>query len=917
MHSRSKFAQLKRALLLAAVTTATPVWAQAAPDAPAPDAKPADGIVVTGTRVQRAGYNAPTPTTVVSATQIQAFAPSNIADYLNQLPQLLGSSSNHSQGIGSTNTTGANILNLRSLGPLRTLVLLDGHRMAPSVITGSIDTNLVPQGLISRVDIVTGGASASWGSDAVAGVVNFVLDRKFTGLKLEVQGGISQYGDGANGLGSLTYGTSFADGRGHFEVNAEYNNDGTGDQAQSRKWFKGNKIVNNPAYTATNGQPQTIVMSGIGAAAAMPGGLITSGPLKGTAFVGPNGTPVPANEGYTSGSLAVGGDDLGAISPLQQSVVNINAYTRASFDLTGNVTAYAEFLYGRSTTHSVSVPYLNLGTLTISSQNAYLDADTLARMQRAGVTSFGFGTTDASIGDSQYTLRKELKQGTVGLEGSFGKSWHWDISYQHGATNFLQQAGNDPIVAHYKLALDSVKNGAGQPVCRSTLTNPANGCLPFNPFGTGGITSAQRAYLTGTSSQPILFLEDDAQASLRGEPFSTWAGPVSVALGGEWRDEHFDATSDAMSQSLAFYLGNYQPSHGHYYVKEAFFEAVVPVLRDAPLVKSLDLNGAVRLTDYSTSGTVATWKGGATWDVIDGLRFRGVRSRDIRAPNSAELFRASAYGQSYVLDPTNNTTVSAETITQGNTQLTPEISNTLSLGAVVTPSFLRGFSVSADYYNIKVTNAITTPTAVQVLTQCYAGVTALCSDIVRNDAGVITAVIVQASNVQSELERGIDFESSYHWNAASLNGAFTLRGLASYVAIRRVNAFGSVYDYAGTDADATAVPHWRGTATADFTSNRLTTALTSRFIGGGAFTKIAPLVGGRIPSIVYFDLNVAYKFGPKKNMQLFVMVQNLLNQDPPVSPPPSATTNLISPGANGYLYDLLGRQFRVGARLRF
>jgi iron complex outermembrane recepter protein len=898
---------------LAAIVAAQPARAETPADPPE--------LVVTGTRVQRAGYTAPTPTTVVDMAQIQTFAPSNVADYLNQLPQLLGSSSPHSQGIGSSNTTGANILNLRSLGPLRTLVMLDGHRLAPSVITGSIDTNLVPQGLIQRVDIVTGGASASWGSDAVAGVVNFVLDRKFTGLKMELQGGVSQYGDGANVTGSLTWGKTFAEGRGHILVNAEYDNVGAGDAARSRPWYKGYKIVNNPAYTATNGQAPTIVMAGVGSALGMPGGLITSGPLKGTEFVGNGGTPMAANLGYTSGSLAVGGDDLGAVAPLQQAVVNINAFTRAAFDLTDNITAYAEFIYGRSVTHSISVPYLQLGTLTISSQNAYLDPVTLARMQQANVTSFGYGTTNQSIGYSQYTLRKELKQGSLGLEGHFGKGWSWDLSYQHGATNFLQQAANDPIAANYKLAIDAVTSPGGQIVCRSTLTNPGNGCVPLNVFGTGALTAAQRAYLTGVSSQPILFLEDDASAALHGEPFSTWAGPVSIATGAEYRSEHFDATSDAMSQALSFYLGNYQPSHGSYNVKEAFFETVLPLLRDAPLVKAFDFSGAVRLTDYSNSGTVATWKAGGTWDVVAGLRLRGVRSRDIRAPNSAELFRASAYSQSYVVDPTNNSTVSAQTVTQGNTALKPEISNTLSLGAVLTPTWLRGFSASVDYYDIKITDAITTPTATQVLTQCYAGVSVLCGDIIRNSQGTITQVIVQATNVQSELERGVDFEASYRWNLAdrfpSLGGALTLRGLASYIATRRVSAFGSVYEYAGTDADATAVPHWRGTATADYANDRFNAALTSRFIGGGVYTKIPPLVAGSIPSIVYFDLNLAYKFGPQRNLQLFFMVQNLLDQDPPVSPPPSATTNLISVGANGFLYDLLGRQFRFGARFKF
>ena len=909
---------------------ATPSQAVPAPDTPPSEPVAATtaqqagtDVVVTGTRVARAGYTAPTPTTIVGIEQIQKSAPANVADYLNQLPQLLGSATPRSPGLGSSNTSGANILNLRNLGPLRTLVLLDGHRIAPSVITGSVDANLVPQGLIQRVDIVTGGASADWGSDAVAGVVNFVLNTKFTGLKVDVQSGVSEYGDGANRQATVTFGTAFAGGRGHLVANAEYSDVGSGDVASSRAWFQGYKIITNPAYVAGNGQPQLIVAPHVGLSLATTGGLITAGPLKGTQFVGSNGTPTPFNFGFVSGQLSVGGDaeDFGASSPLQQPVTNYNGYVRASYDIFDHMTAYADFIYGKTSSLSTSVPYMRFGNITISAQNAYLDNTTKTRLAAAGATSFAFGTTNENIGFSQLLLQRELKQGTVGLSGSFGKTWSWDVSYQHGQTDFLQQNTN-PIVANYNAAVDAVVSPTtGQIVCRSTLTNPGNGCVPLNVFGLQELTPAQRAYVVGTASQPIKFLEDVAAASLRGEPFSIWAGPVSIAAGIEYRTERFRATSDPLSQAISFYLGNYQPSEGGFNVKEGFFETVVPLLRNVPLAKSIDFNGAVRITDYNTSGTVVTWKVGATWDVVSGLRLRGTRSRDIRAPNSAELFRANAYQAANYFDPFTNTTVSGQTITRGNTSLTPELGDTISGGLVFRPTWLSGFSASIDYYRISISNSITTPTAQQVLTQCFAGVTILCSDIIRNGTGQVTQVIAQPTNVQNELERGIDIETSYRWDLAnrfpSIGGIVTLRALASYVDTRRIVGFGTVVDYAGTNDDSTAVPHWRATGTVDYSKGPFNTTLTTRFIGGGIETNVAPLIDHRIPSVAYFDLYGSYRIGTNRTIQLYFVVQNLLDKDPPAAPALTPSYNLISNGTNGFLYDLLGRQFRVGARVNF
>ena len=883
-------------------------------------------VVVTATRIARQGYSAPTPTTVVGVQDIQASAPVNLADYINELPQLSGSTNPRGQGLASGNTSGANFLNLRALGPTRTLTLLDGRRVAPSVITGGVDVNVLPQGLVKRVEIVTGGASADWGSDAVAGVVNFVLDTRFTGVKLDVQGGDTEHAGARNGEVDFTYGKAFLDGKAHFLLDAMSSYAGTGDLAGTQSWYHAYKIINNPAATATNGLPPQIVSPGVGISQATRGGLITSGPLKGTQFTGPNGTPAPFNFGYVSGQLSQGGsaEDYGAVAPLEQPVRDNSAFSRFSYDFNDKLSVFSEFSYSKSRATLDSVPYMRFANITIRNDNAYLNPTVKAQLAAAGQTSFTLGSTNQNLGNSHYTLDRQLTRYLVGANGSFGGNWSWETYAQRGITKFVQDAGNDPNIAHYNLAIDAVQSPSGAIVCRSTLTAPTNGCVPLNLFGVSTISAAQRSYLLGNSHQPITFIQDVASATLRGEPLSVPAGKVSIAAGLEYRRESYSATSDALSQGLTYYLGNYQPSNGNFDVKEGFVETVVPIVRDLPLVKALDFNGAVRETDYSTSGSVTTWKLGTTWDVVDDLRLRATRSRDIRAANLAELFRAPAYQVTNVSDPVTSTTVGISQITQGNRNLTPEVADTTAFGVVINPRWLKGFEASVDYFNIDISSAIFTPTAQQTISFCAAGVTVLCSAITRNSTNAITSVIVQASNINSESDRGLDIEASYRLSLADLapmvGGNLTFREFATHIDKRAIRGFGTVIDYAGTNADTTAVPSWKSIFTAAWNRGPFTSTATIRYIGSGRITNVLPLIGnGDVPAVTYLDLSLAYKFTLPQAAQAeaYFVVQNAFDKDPPVAPPSTASLNLISTGTNGYIYDILGRQFRGGIRLRF
>jgi iron complex outermembrane receptor protein len=267
---------------------------------------------------------------------------------------------------------------------------------------------------------------------------------------------------------------------------------------------------------------------------------------------------------------------------------------------------------------------------------------------------------------------------------------------------------------------------AGAPICRSTLTNPTNGCVPMNVFGEGSLGAARSPGSPGAAEglrtrQDLDFYQDVWSIDAQYSPFSTWAGPVSIAAGFEYRKESFSSTADALSLASLWNVGNFKPGSNGYNVKEFFGEVLVPLLKDSAVAKNLEFNGAIRRTDYSTSGAVTTWKAGLTWEVIDGLRLRGTRSRDIRAPNLNDLFAPSSQFVNAYLDRTQpgSPQVPNITLSGGNPNLTPEIADTWTAGGIYTPRWLPGLSFSVDWYKIDIKDAITAVGAQQIIDMCY------------------------------------------------------------------------------------------------------------------------------------------------------------------------------------------------------
>jgi outer membrane receptor protein involved in Fe transport len=874
-------------------------------------------IIVTGSRIQRTGFTAPTPTSVLNVAEIESKPTTNIATVLTTMPAFAGSNNRSTNSINTQNP-GANFLNLRGLGTNRTLVLVNGRRHVPTSISGVVDMNVIPSALIGRLDVITGGASAAWGSDAVAGVVNIITRTDLQGLEGSIQYGVTDRGDSQEYRGTLAFGHRFADGRGRLLIAGEIAEGKGVPDPSGRSWAdSGWYVISNPAYVPGNGQPARLITSDVRLSNATLHGVITTGPLRGIEFQ-PNGGYRPFDFGSTVGnSFSVGGDGVigNHYTALEVPSERQNISAVADFDIASNLTLFAEGSFARSYNKFPMYPSYDFGSIRVSSENAFLPADIRARMVDEGIQNFQMGRLNVDMPSFTPEVENRTVRGVVGLRGEFG-DWNWEAYYQQGETTYDAKVLNNRIQGNFTRAVDAVRNAAGQIVCRSTLTNPTNGCVPLNVFGYGSPDPQAFGYVFGTQSVLTKIGQKVASVSLSGEPLSTWAGPVGVAVGAEYRDEDAVSTVDALSAASAFSVGNPQPFSGAYNVKEAFAEVQVPLATDVAFAKSLEINGAVRHTDYSTSGGVNTWKVGVSWEPIDSIRLRATRSRDIRAPNLGELYSGAVLLRPSIFDPVTNRQLSVQSLTSGNADLRPEAADTTTAGIVLEPAFAPGFRASVDYYSINIKQAVTNLGVQAIVDRCASGMVQLCEQIERDDTGTIVAVRQSPLNLSSVEAAGVDFELLYRTNVMS--GNVTARLLASYLdklitddGISRIDRAGDVGSGSGSN------PHWRSTASLMLEQGRTRYYLEGVYVGGGAFdSTLAPGAINTYNIDSFFMLSgslqhTMFEEGSRK-VVAFLSVNNILDQAPPINP--SVFYSGIS--TNAALYDTVGRKFYAGIRFK-
>jgi len=868
-------------------------------------------VVVSSTRLQNAGFDAPTPTTVVSVADLEAQAKPNVFETLTDLPQLQGSSGVvYNTNATSNGLVGLSALGLRGLSPLRTLVLLDGQRVVGANYNGVADVSQMPQLLLQRVDIVTGGASASWGSDAVAGVVNFVTDKKFEGFKMNAMAGISTYGDMGTATFQAAAGSSFAGGRGHFEVSGEYSyNDGLlprlpvqssfgafPQNLEGRPLSRLSGVVDWGVGKAPAGQPRFTYASQVQGTSAGNYGMITSGPqnftlfdangkpsqfaLAGNCFANAAGTlqgSIPAgNGGNCIGTPSTPGDQSNRnfISGTRLPITRGDLYGRLSYDLSPDAEVYATLLYGAARTQNTPAGGGNNKGITLKCDNAYLQQTGLYSSVAAcntanpsGGLSFGSNWENVPV-DQQLFFMRTTRRYTVGGDGKFGlfgKDWGWSSYFQHGESDsglhienmILSNSPVDQVaslaqgkvvtngnLSRFNLASDAVFNSAGQIVCRNTVAQ-AYGCVPYNPFGAGPINPASQAYIMnqngpgGTTIGPsaVETVRQEAFSfSINGSPIDDWAGPIAVATGYEYREEHYSQRGDPYAAGIsastpatvnepctdpfidcgqssvgslgAYSAGNYHNARGTYHVNEAFLEVGVPLLQDSFWGK-MDMELAGRHARYSTAGDANTWKVGLTWDTpIPGVRFRALQSRDIRAPNLSELFApVTGLNVGFTNRVTGQVGQNELQINEGNRLLKPERSQTTETGIVWQPDFIPGFQMSVDYWRIGIKGFVNALNVQQVEDQCILqGDPRFCGqDAITTANGVnqsqanpggppapgfigtvpnqVTNIHAKPFNAASAITDGLDIEASYHFDLQNYDvpGDFTLRSLASHV----------------------------------------------------------------------------------------------------------------------------------------
>ncbi len=916
-----------------AIAAMTPIAASAQGDS----GEAEDTIVVTGTRIDRSGYNAPTPVSSLNAEDVERGAAITIADELNKLPQF-GTPITSRSGFQGGSNGGVNYVNLRNLGSDRTLVLLNGERVVPTTLTNDVNLNTLPMTLIKRVDVVTGGASAAYGSNAVAGVVNLILDTEYEGFKANVQYSNNGQFEYPGYKAEAAFGLSFDNDRGHVVASASYFNNPDFYLLRQASWNKGTALVLNPAYTPTNDEPQLIHANYIGQAVQSQGGVITSGPLAGIVFVGPDATPTVYNPGNVSGVIANGGNaDQSFLlnSPLGLPQDGYNLFSYVDYDITPSITAHVEVDYGKGGGESEIGPYQRAGNITITDDNPFIPDTIRTQMTDLGITSFRLGTNNINIGNPEvggviYPNKRRFLRVSAGLKGDLGDGWSWNAYYQHGDVDTRQKWLNNVYRPYYELAIDAVVaqpgNAAGIApgtiVCRSTLTNPDNGCQPLNLFGVGAASQEAIAYVTPVPFTQVDLKQDVVAASIQGEPFSNWAGPVSFAAGGEYRKESGISYSDELTYTRMFAYGNALPFDGSVSVYEGFVETVVPLVRDQAWARALDFNGAVRLTDYSTSGLVTTWKLGLTNEISGQYRVRATWSRDIRAPNLSELYTQAISGGRAVADPFNpGQTPTILATTRGNPDLDPEIAETFTAGLVLTPDWMSGLTASIDWYHIKINGAIATISAEDELRYCFEGQQQYCDLIRRDTNGVLVEIDSVPTNTAAHTTSGIDVNAEYFRTLG--RGDLTLRYRSNYTFKNEIVQNGVVIDNAGSLSRSTVggagLPKFKAVASATFDQGPLSGTIQSRLVGPGKLVQdwtSKDVDDNDVPWVAYFDLLGSYDIS--ENWNFYFAVNNVFAKEPPAVPQAYYTPSVYyTPGTHAAVYDLLGRQFSVGVRANF
>ena len=957
--------------------TGAPAGEQTQASVGAADQNSQGDIVVTGSLIRNPALAATTPVQVLGQEELQLRQTNTAEEVLRDLPGAVadvGTAVNNGNGGFST-------VNLRGLGANRNLVLLDGNRVAPANLAGVTDLNNIPLALIQRTEITTGGGAATYGADAIAGVVNFVTRNDFSGFEAQVSKQLNQQGDGAYYRADLTVGANFDDGRGNAVLSIGYQH--------SDAVYQGDRSFSRNAIDSFNGSVG-------GSGTSIPtrfGGIGTLGTRQidpATGLLGAPGAYIPFN--------------YNPYNVFQTPFQRFNIYGAGHYDITDDLTVYTRGLFSKNTIDTIIAPSgaFNI-PVTIPYSNPYLPAATAAQIGAAqglttaqiaaaraalspinadGTANPNYRTFNTNISRRAAEVGPRISDYTTnyfdyraGIRGNINSHLHFDINGSYGESSQLQSISGYTLNSRFRDALLATNT--------STCLSGNSGCVPVNIFGgDGSITPAMAQYLNANSFTTIRTSLGQARAVVSGDfgfgsPFAS--DSINFAAGAEYRKYRAFQDADTLAKAEPSDLGGagspVPTIAGGYDVTEGFGELVAPVVQDKPFMQTLEVNAGIRYSHYnieadpSRSFNTTTWKAGANWSPVDAIKFRGVYQHAVRAPNIGELFQPQIIGLTALqVDPcagkapTTNANLAAvclaqgapanavrngiidqpsagqvNALTGGNINLRPEKSDSYTIGVVLQPKrIVPGLSITADYYHIKIDGEISSSVPGDIISQCFGNITAAsatsaaCTSIRRDpntgdlSGDNVAGLPLLSSNQGRALTDGIDLGANYRRDLGfailnlSFEGNWTHRSLFQPTPVS--TTFNCVGQFGNDCASIQPKFFWNQRTTITYHNVDLSLLwrhLSKEVYEDGGVASPNEPFGNFGRIPAVNYLDLATRVSAGDHLEFTVTVQNLLNRKPPLVGYDVGSTAYNSGNTYPSTYDALGRRFGVSARVKF
>ncbi len=949
-------------------------------------------IQITGTRIQREGMESPTPVTDLGIQELANIDPGQLGESLSKLPQFFNNQRPSQVG---WNSAGAN-LNLRGAGSQRSLVLLDGRRVPAGNRWGIPNVSALPEGAIRNVQTVTGGASAAYGTDAVAGVINFILDTDYIGTKVKAQMGTTSRSDGDNHEFGVTHGMDIG-ANGHLLVNLDsFRQDEIRSlkSMQDRPWFKSQARITNPDPNGTNLITRDYVVS----TAVSTGGVINApgSQLNRWAFTRNNDQVVAGPQSFSGVGQFIGGCNCQALTESTRRWDNDadnqigarndrdNVFVFYDHDVSENLNVYFQGIYGYTEVESpwFSTPFLQgPWTVNVFSGNPFLPANVQKIMDDEGLDSFnmaliGDNQADNPLGQYLIVQNDRSKAGTVGFnlkldDAGFFTDWNVKGYYQYGRVDQRQQFLNGPDLAKLFPAMDAVVGPDGQPACYAAIANPTDfgDCKPINLLGgvqSAASTPAGISYVMDEEKFiESLYEQTFAEITIDGELHEGFgAGPILAFFGASHREDDVYQSVKELEDEFVFlggqntgfrglvpenfpggmsgiragsvppgfigagnlsrilFTGSIQTPttilNGGFEVDEVFGEINVPLISDAQFAQQLDASLAYRYADYTGSGGIESWKVGLSWQINDDLRVRATSSRDVRAATLRERYDETAGGAA-VVDPFLGSFIFTASRNAGNPNVNPEEADTLTFGAVYQPSWLPGFSISGDWYDIKIDGAMAQPPFQDIVDNCFAGAQELCNLIERSpETNQITRITTIYFNLDELRLKGFDLEMRYSTDVDFFGGGETLtwRFIGSHLDENSQLVPGAPRDFLNraqpTNRYLTNLTYTRGDFRAFLNGQYIDSYIQDRFSFAGEKDN------NTIDSVFVTDLTLGYDFNGSNGStyNVFLNINNIFDEEPPQTPGDNVGFLGGTAGFN-QMYDDVGRRYVIGVNMNF